>query len=116
MARTKAFEEKVNDLSDGEGEIDTEFFWEDDDDILISIYHGVEFRVVVLQSSYTPADVKEIIKEEFNLDHETYTLEYDFEDGLWGKLSTNESLTTCRKYWRRIARNSPFNLRVVEKQ
>lgn len=85
LHRPKVLKRKLSDLSENEDETisvsDSGSYWrtDDDDDIFILADCGGKKTLVFLRSSYTLANVKERVVEVFNLDPETYTMEFDFE-------------------------------------
>lgn len=97
---------KLSDLSESESETEPDSFFDEDDDIFIATYFKDERALILLKSSYTIANAKDKIEEEFKLDPETYTLEYEIE-GDRDMLDTDENLASCKQRWRSARKRNP---------
>ncbi|GKD87820.1 hypothetical protein Tco_1358974, partial [Tanacetum coccineum] len=87
---------KLTDLSKGSYILYSDPFWNVDDDMPVSTSYMKKTATITIRSSYILIDAMEKIKEEFMLDPETYTLEYQAE-GSWFKLETDVHLAGLRK-------------------
>ncbi|GJW27230.1 hypothetical protein Tco_0041041 [Tanacetum coccineum] len=67
----------------------------------------------ILPSSSTLAYVKEEIDERLKLDHGSYMLEYEVDDGKWLLLDNDEHLASCIRNWRGAKPKKNICLRVL---
>ncbi|GJZ66097.1 hypothetical protein Tco_0622793, partial [Tanacetum coccineum] len=87
---------KLTDLSKGSYILYSDPFWNVDDDMPVTTSYMKKTATITIRSSYILIDAMEKIEEEFMLDPETYTLEYQAE-GSWFKLETDVHLAGLRK-------------------
>lgn len=87
-----------------------------DDGISIVANYAGKPTTAFLKSSYTLANAKKKVEDDFNLDPWSYTMEFELE-GKTLELNTDDDLDHCLRLWRsaqkRIGQKIPFNVRVL---